>query len=247
VRDALLTALDSAEAARASIDEDVRAATLSGQAGFVRVPMGHPVTKIEATVDGPSTFWAGDDRCGTQSRSPDCDVQTHPFRTARLLRTDQEHAIPFTSTLIACSPMEPRSGWLVRPDPGDRATGRRASALKRQPALHVGAGGKPQERAPVSHRPSGSHGVGGIGPTARPRPIPEATRKGRQQDPGLPIAGLCPSARADRRRGSIRSRATVSRLRLWKAKPCLLQLSPPFQGRAPPFQGRADADHDRPG
>ena len=120
----------------------------------------------------------------------------------------------FMSTPIARSPMEPRSGWLVRPDPGDRATGRRASALKRQPALHCWSRRQAAGEGSGSHRPSGSHGVGGMCPTARPRPIPEATRKGRQQDPGLPIAGSCPSARADRRRGSIRSRAPVSRLRL---------------------------------
>jgi hypothetical protein len=49
------------------------------------------------------------------------------------------------------------------------------------------------------HRPSGSQGGGGLFPMARPRSIPEATCKGRSQNPGLPITGLCPSAHANRR------------------------------------------------
>lgn len=45
---------------------------------------------------------------------------------------------------------------------------------------------------------------------ARPRPIPEATRQGRPQDPGLPFIGLCPSAQADRRHGSRRIKSIRS-------------------------------------
>jgi hypothetical protein len=77
--------------------------------------------------------------------------------TAQLLRTKVEH--PISLRLIARSPMEPWSGWLVRPVPGHHANRRRASVSSGDPPPMVGTSGKSQERAPVRTVPQAATGV----------------------------------------------------------------------------------------
>ncbi len=61
--------------------------------------------------------------------------------------------------LIACSPMELRSGWLIRPGPGHRDTRRRASVSSGDLPPIVGTSGKPQERATVRTDPQAANGM----------------------------------------------------------------------------------------